>query len=223
MIVLCLGNSLTAGYPGYSPSINGISKGYGNHKSQYEYWLKHYCVEYLEKNLGKLDDYILENLMFVNKGVPGELTRNLLNRIDHDLLNYSPKPDYSIIIGGTNDLGWGVTNEKILENIKELHYRSRDAAITSIGATIPPIRQEKTSHRYNKRKVALNEKISAFFVDHGIPYADLYHGMANSKGNLKKDCAYTDGLHFTAEGYKIMGKVLFKDVFKSIVLSEWLD
>ncbi|TFF99862.1 MAG: hypothetical protein EU541_03795 [Promethearchaeota archaeon] len=223
MIVLCLGNSLTAGYPGYSPAIDGVSKGYGDIKSQYEFWLKHYCLEYLEKNLGSVNDYILENLIFVNKGVPGELTRNLLNRIAPDLLNYLPKPNYSIIIGGTNDLGWGISEEKIINNLQALHMRSRDENITSIGATIPPIRQEQSSPHYNRRKVSINRKLISFFKKYEIPYADLYHGMANNKGNLRKDCAYSDGLHFSAEGYRIMGKVLFKDVFKSIVISKWLD
>lgn len=223
MIFLCLGDSLTAGYPGYSPAVDGISKGYGNEKSQYEYWLNHYCVEYLEKNLGSIEDYIIEDLTFVNKGVPGELTRNLLNRIERDLLNYQPKPNYSIIIGGTNDLGWGISEEKITENIKTLHKRSRNADIISIGATIPPIRQEQSSPRYNRRKVSLNEKITNFFTNNEIPYADLYHGMANNKGNLRKECAYSDGLHFTAEGYRVMGRVLFNDVLKQLIHNEWLD
>jgi lysophospholipase L1-like esterase len=47
--------------------------------------------------------------------------------------------------------------------------------------------------------------------------------MADNKGNLRKDCAYSDGLHFNAEGYKIMGKVLFNDVIKQLIISEWLD
>ena len=46
MIFLCIGNSLTAGYPAYYPAFDGFSKGNGNFQSQYEYWLKNYCVEY---------------------------------------------------------------------------------------------------------------------------------------------------------------------------------
>ena len=115
MIFLCLGDSLTAGYPGYDPASDGISKGYGNYNSQYEFWLKDLCLEHLERKLGKIENI---ELLFVNKGIPGELTSNFLTRINYDLLSYKPKPNYSIIIGGTNDLGWGIPNEKIMENIK---------------------------------------------------------------------------------------------------------
>jgi len=217
MIFLCLGNSLTSGYPGYSPSINGISNGYGDEKSQYEYWLYNYCIEFLEKNLGKIDDYIMEDLKFINKGIPGELTRNLLNRIEIDLLNYSPKPDYSIIIGGTNDLGWGISNEKIFENIKSLHIQSKNKTIKSIGATIPPIRQESTSGNYHERKFRLNQELEAYFKREEIPYADLFNGMADAQGNLKPEYAYSDGLHFSVQGYKEMGLVIFEDVVKNLL------
>ncbi len=223
MIVLCLGNSLTAGYPGYSPAIDGVSKGYGDIKSQYEYWLKHYSIEYLEKNLGTMDDYILNNLTFVNKGIPGELTRNLLNRIERDVIQYRPKPDYSIIIGGTNDLGWGIAGETIVANIQELHEISRVSDIVSIGANIPPIRQELSSRGYNRRKVELNKSLEDFFRTHNIPFADLYHGMADEEGNLREECAYSDGLHFSAEGYRMMGRVIFEDVVKSIIITRFLD
>jgi lysophospholipase L1-like esterase len=222
MIFLCLGNSLTSGYPGYSPSIDGISNGYGNEKSQYIYWLYEYCLEFLEKNLGTVDDYIMEDLKFINKGIPGELTRNLLNRLERDVINYTPKPEYSIIIGGTNDLGWGIPINKILDNIKSLHNKSREKDIASIGANIPPIRQESTSGNYHERKVQLNQKLSEYFETQDIPFIDLFNGMANTQGNLKKEYAVSDGLHFSVQGYKQMGLVIFNDVIKRLLEAAYL-
>ena len=216
MIFLCLGNSLTAGYPGYDPAPDGLSEGYGNFISQYEYWLKKSCLEYLEKKLAKIDKE-KEEFIFINKGVPGELTSNFLGRIDTDLLRIKPKPDYSIIIGGTNDLGWGISNEKIFNNIKTLHEISRNVKINSIGATIPPIRMEQSSGTYNKRKIQLNEMLEEYFYDNNILFADLYHKMQDEQGNLKEECAYIDGLHFSVEGYKQMGEVIFNDVVKLIL------
>lgn len=217
MIFLCLGNSLTAGYPGYDPAPDGISKGYGNPKSQYEFWLKNLCLEYLEKKLGTLDNEIANGLLFINKGIPGELTSNFLRRIDFDLLKISPKPTYSIIIGGTNDLGWNVANEKIFGNIKELHTISRDFGILTIGGTIPPVRTEHSFGSYKKRKIELNQMLQSFFTENEIPFANLYNGMMDDEGNLIKECAYVDGLHFSVEGYKQMGKVIFKDAIKAII------
>ncbi|MFX0071105.1 MAG: hypothetical protein ACFFAO_08445, partial [Candidatus Hermodarchaeota archaeon] len=64
MIFLCLGNSLTAGYPGYDPAPDGISQGYGNKESQYEYWLKKFCLDHLERSLGNINDEIPNSLLF---------------------------------------------------------------------------------------------------------------------------------------------------------------
>jgi lysophospholipase L1-like esterase len=221
MIFLCLGNSLTAGYPGYDPAPNGIAHGYGNIQSQYEYWLKLLCLDHLERNLGSIDDEIINNLFFVNKGIPGELTSDLLRRIDMDLLNYKPKPNYSIIIGGTNDLGWDIPNENIFENIKKLHTLSRENNIISIGATIPPIRMEQSIISYKKRKIDFNEILKFYFDEKEIPYAELYNGMMDDEGNLMKKYAYVDGLHFSVDGYKRMGEIIFKEVIKKIIEKEY--
>ncbi len=217
MIFLCFGNSLTAGYPGYDPAPDGISLGYGNKKSQYEYWLKNLCIEYLEEKLGSIDNKIISNLLFINKGIPGELTSNFLRRIDIDLLKTRPKPEYSIIIGGTNDLGWGIPNEKIFNNIKKLHELSREIGIISIGGTIPPIRMETSNILYNKRKIELNKMLKTFFSKNKILFADLYNGIMDKEGNLKKECSYVDGLHFSVEGYRQMGITIFKDAVKRII------
>ena len=155
MIFLCFGDSLTSGYPGYSPSIDGISKGYGNPKSQYEYWLKIFCLELLQEKKNKNNSEIISNLKFVNKGIPGELTKDLLRRIEIDMLNYIPKPNYSIILGGSNDLGWNLEVDDIYNTIKKLHEISSESNIISIGATIPPIRSEISIMDYNRKKKEL--------------------------------------------------------------------
>lgn len=138
MIFLCFGDSLTAGWPGYYSSYDGVSQGNGNMLSQYEYWLKRYYIEYIGKKGGKKQSNLSKNLIFVNKGLPRDTSKGLLYRIK-DLIEYSPKPDYSIIIIGTNDLGWNRSTEKIFQNIIELHKISREHEIISIGGLIPPI------------------------------------------------------------------------------------
>ncbi|MFO8018332.1 MAG: GDSL-type esterase/lipase family protein [Promethearchaeia archaeon] len=221
LIFLCLGNSLTAGYPGFSPSEDGISAGSGNVRSQYEFWLKKYCLDYLEKNLGSLDDELIEGLIFINKGVPGELTGQFLSRVDSDLINLEPEPDYSIILGGTNDLGWGISLENILQNVQDLHDISRQQRIPSMGGTIPPILDDISSPDYHSRKMEMNELLTSYYEKNDIPFADLYHGMADEEGNLKEEYAYADGLHFSVEGYKQMGKVIFKDLIKDLLPKEY--
>ncbi len=217
MIFLCLGDSLTAGYPGYDPSLDGLTQGHGNYNSQYEFWLKKKCLEFMKETGKPLNDEIAEYLLFINKGIPGELTSGLLSRIFMDMVHLLPKPDYSIIIGGTNDLGWGIKNNEIFNNIEKLHQISRENGIISIGATIPPIRMEQTSGDYKKRKIHLNMMLKEYYTNNKIPFADLYEGMMDDTGNLKTECSYVDGLHFSVEGYKQMGLILFKDALREII------
>ncbi len=221
MIFLCLGNSLTAGTPGHDPSPDGISPGYGNVESQYQFWLKIECLDFFEKNLGQVDDFIVEKLEFINKGVSGELTGELLQRIELEIENAIFKPDYCIIIEGTNDLGWNIPVEEIFLHIKQMHEISHSMEIDSIGATIPPVLGEESYPIYKENKRLINEKLIHFFEDMQIPHADLYKKMIDEKGNLKAELAYLDGLHFSVRGYQEMGKIIFNDVIHDLLEHEF--
>lgn len=174
-------------------------------------------MDNLEKELGHLNDNTIHNLLFVNRGIPGELTSELLKRVNYEILKTKPKPNYTIIIEGTNDLGWGIPIEEIFSNNKELHEISREFDIPSIGATIPPIVTETSSPSYNRKKVELNKLLVEFFNKNSILFADLYNGMMDKNGNLKSECAIYDGLHFSVEGYKQMGTVIFQDALEKIL------
>jgi lysophospholipase L1-like esterase len=114
-------------------------------------------------------------------------------------------------------LGWNIPNENIFKNIKKLHSLSRETNIKSIGALIPPIRMEQSIKSYNDRKIALNNALKTYFKEIEIPYADLYSKMMDDEENLMKKYAYADGLHFSIDGYKCMGEIIFEDVIKKII------
>lgn len=218
MIFLCFGNSLTAGWPGYYPHSDGVSRGNGNVQSQYEYWLKGYCVEYTEKKKGKEKVSISKDIIFVNKGIPGDTSTGLLYRID-DLIAYNPKPNYSIIIIGTNDLGWSSSTQKILKNIMDLHRISKNNNIFSIGGLIPPITKSASSQRYDIIQSDFNEELKEFFIKNNIPFTD-YSYMKDEENYLKPEFTAGDGIHFSVEGYKHMGLSLFENVIKYIIDEE---
>ncbi len=218
MIFLCFGNSLTAGWPGYYPHSDGVSRGNGNVQSQYEYWLKGYCIEYLEKKINKEKKTISKDIIIVNKGIPGDTSTGLLYRIN-DLIAYKPKPNYSIIIIGTNDLGWSNSTQNILNNIMELHRISRDNNIFSIGGLIPPITKSASSQRYDIIQSDFNEELKKFFIKSNIAFTD-YSYMKDEENYLKSEFTIGDGVHFSVEGYKHMGLSLFENVIKHIIDKE---
>ncbi len=216
LIFLCFGNSLTAGYPGYNPHIDGITRGNGNIQSQYEYWLKKYCLEYLEKNDIVENQIISKKLLFVNKGIPGDTSTGLIYRMAKDLINFKPKPDCSIIIIGTNDLGWGTSSEKVLNNIKKIHETSRANGIISIGGLIPPITRLATNPQWEIIRLDFNEDLRTYFNENEIKFTE-YTYMVDNEGYLKQKYTSGDGVHFSVSGYKQMGLSLFKNVIKGII------
>jgi len=216
LIFLCFGDSLTAGYPGYNPHIDGVSRGNGNIQSQYEYWLKKYCIEYLEAKNASKDHKNGEELIFINKGVPGDTSSGLLYRVERDLLNIEPKPDYSIIIIGTNDLGWASSTDKIFKNIKKLHSLSRENGIISIGGLIPPVTRHCTEPRWERAREKLNENLYQYFNKNNIKFTEHTYMMDN-KGYLKQDYTSGDGVHFSVAGYHQMGYSIFQNVLKYVI------
>ena len=187
MIFLCFGDSLTAGYPGYNPHIDGITRGNGNIQSQYEYWLNKFCLEDLDESKEPNNNDIGENLLFVNKGIPGDTSSGLIHRMDRDLINFKPKPDYSIIIIGTNDLGWGTSSDKVLDNIKKVHETSRENGITSIGGLIPPVTRRATNPQWEIVRLDFNDELSNYFNEKNILFTEYKH-MVDDEGYLKQDC-----------------------------------
>jgi lysophospholipase L1-like esterase len=216
LIFLCFGNSLTAGYPGYNPHIDGITNGYGNLQSQYEYWLKKHCLELIEEKRKTQNIKFEEELVFVNKGVPGDTSSGLLHRADRDLLSFKPKPDYSIIIIGTNDLGWSLSTEKIFNNIKKIHQISRENGILSIGGLIPPITRRAADPRWDIMRSDFNEDLRTFFNENNIKFTE-YTYMVDEEGYLKQENTSGDGVHFSVAGYKQMGYSIFENVIKSLL------
>lgn len=215
MIFLCFGDSLTAGYPGYYPSVNGYSFGNGNAMSQYEYWLKLKCVEYLNQEHGIEQEVAEKGLEFINKGVPGDTSSGLLYR-KQELLEHQPKPDYSIIIIGTNDLGWSGSIDKIISNVKTLHTLSREQDILSIGSIIPPVTRRASTRRWEINRLDFNDHIEEHFTKSDIPYTKFGY-MVDEEGYLLQENTSGDGVHFSVKGYKQMGLSLFEDVVKSLI------
>ena len=73
MNVLCFGDSLTAGTPGFEPGFGG------DIRSQYGFWMLEEA-----KNAGYND------LQFTNRGVPGELASMMFSRLRRTVWRMPP-------------------------------------------------------------------------------------------------------------------------------------
>jgi lysophospholipase L1-like esterase len=147
---------------------------------------------------------------FVNRGISGQVTGQMLGRMMADVIR--GKPAAMVVLAGTNDIARGVARQTIQDNLTMITDLAESRKIKVALASVLPI------HDYNKDKnpnfemskgrppadiKTLNEWIKAYCQRKGFVYLDYFSAMADERGFLKKELA-DDGLHPNAEGYRAM-------------------
>ncbi len=190
-IVVAFGDSLTVGFQ--SPTIN-------NPRYQ-ETSYAHFLTEQLH-----------HKAHFIIKGLNGEITEDMVGRFERDVIQN--KPDYVIILGGTNDIGWGMLLEEVIKNLVSMYKKSLSAGIIPVGVTVPSIRGFDD---LIPPRQYLNENIKKYCSSLNIAYVDLFTASAEP-GSLRLAAEYSnDGLHLSTEGYKLLADLLYKGVFRKLI------
>lgn len=151
----------------------------------------------------------------VNSGINGNITKDLLDRIETDLYDYNPSK--VIILIGTNDIRANISDEDIIDNIKNIVNgirKNRKNAEIYIQSIYPINRdvdkeywKDVNSEYYNKHIIKLNKLIKNLCKEENITYIDVYSKLIDDNGNLKS--AYTkEGLHLNDLGYYKVTNVL---------------
>lgn len=155
----------------------------------------------------------------VNKGVSGNKTENLLERINRDVYEYNPSK--VIVLIGINDLKDNVDQEDILLNIKTIINgikNNRKYSEIYIQSLYPvnsqKIKDEKLEYAYdlkNEDIKKLNSGLKSLCEQQNVKYINVYPSLIDKNGNMKK--MYTsDGLHLSNLGYLKVTSVLKKYV-----------
>ena len=174
-----------------------------------------------------LGDSILENWRlneyfpdrdFVNRGLGGQITSEMLGRMKADVLDL--KPEAVVILAGTNDL----TREVRLTAIEDDYVMLADLAATYkikvvFGSVLPvndsykdadPAFEWTKSHPTAFIK-ALNDWLRSFCSQRNYTYVNFYGPLADEQGLLGKDFS-DDGLHPNAKGYRLMAPLVLEAV-----------
>jgi lysophospholipase L1-like esterase len=159
---------------------------------------------------------------YVNRGISGQTTSQMLVRFRQDVIELQPKA--VIILAGTNDIA-GNTGPISLEDIESNFTTIAELAalhhIRLIYSSILPVHQytELASDMFTQRppdKIrALNHWLQAYCAAHDCIFLDYFSAMADEKGFMKKDLA-NDGLHHNAAGYKIMAPLAQDAIDKAL-------
>lgn len=153
-------------------------------------------------------EYFSQN-SYVDRGISGQISPQLLIRFRQDVINLKPK--VVIILAGSNDIAGNtghVTIDKIMDNIKSMAELARLHRIKVILCKYLPVYE----YPWNKRIKAadsivnLNREIEAYAKKRNYTVLDYWTPLVDERKGQRAELT-VDGVHPNPEGYKIMKKV----------------
>jgi acyl-CoA thioesterase I len=154
---------------------------------------------------------------YVNRGIGGQTTAQMLVRMYPDVL--ALRPAAVIILAGTNDIARNngpQTLEMIQQNVMAMTELAQAHRIRVVLCSVLPITDAKTGQggapivQSVQRPPADILKLDAWIADYakasGAVFADYYAATVDAKGFLRAEDT-NDGLHPNAAGYALMAPV----------------
>lgn len=172
----------------------------------------------------KLDKYF-PGKPYVNRGIGGQVTQQMVARFDKDVL--AAKPKVVVILGGINDLD--VNHPTALQTI-QANYRSmaemaKASGIKVVLASVLPVSDyNKTADGQIHHRtalfppaniLALNKWLKEYCAANGHVYLDYFSAMSDTTGSLRASFA-SDGVHPNDEGYKVMVPLAAKAIQRAM-------
>ena len=148
---------------------------------------------------------------YLDKGVSGQNTTQMLSRFEKDVI--ALEPQVVVIMGGTNDLAQGVTEEGIRDNLASMAQLATAAGIKVVLCSVTPCNNSSSRLKNPNTKgvhiIALNGLIKTLCESNGYTYCNYWDSMVDTDGlSLHPDYRLYDYLHPGPDGYDVMEGIL---------------
>jgi lysophospholipase L1-like esterase len=200
MKIVALGDSLTVGETGFAFSAADEPV------VPYPKCLEALAEEYLR---GRQSDVKIEVL---NRGINGDLTSGMLERFSGDVVD--EKADYAIILGGSNDVGWGLSLGAIAHNLTSMYDAALNNGIIAVACSVPSI---IGFDELIPPRLGLNRLIRTEAEKREMPFLDLFMATADPRTNRLSEDYSADGLHLNSKGYERIGDYIFDKWLKAVL------
>jgi lysophospholipase L1-like esterase len=157
---------------------------------------------------------------YVNRGISGQTTAQMLVRLFPDVINL--RPSALVLLAGTNDIARNtgpMTLEMVTQNVQAIAELARLHDIKLVLCALLPVSdytsRPQTSQRPPADILRLNEWLKQFAGSTGAVYADYYSATVDEQGFIKRDLS-GDGLHPNAKGYEVMAPIVEAAIRKAL-------
>lgn len=158
---------------------------------------------------------LLKDEIIINRGILGDNSFGLLNRID-DIIKLQPTKLFITI--GINDIAGTIPGNITVNNICNFVNQivesspSTKIVIHSILPTNPVHSEHKAElanhYHKNEQVVELNNLLKSKSEFLKFSFVDLYSSFVDASGNLNSEFADKDGIHLNAKGYLLWADIL---------------
>lgn len=155
--------------------------------------------------------YFFPNKGYINRGIGGNISAELLGRIFASVIALKPKQ--VVLLIGINDLGnsfhkpFAYDNIKAIIDILKKDIGASNIIVQSIYPINNSVRKRDTWQTIEQDIIVLNDKIQAYCTELNIKYLNIGECLMSEANTLNR--AYTDdGLHLNKEGYEQVTKSL---------------
>lgn len=165
----------------------------------------------------KLDFF--HNPAFINRGISGQTTPQMLLRFRQDVIDLQPKA--VVILAGINDIAENtghISIEEIFGNIKSMSELALANNIKVVLCSVLPAKEFPwRMHIDPKPKVeALNKLLKAYSKEHdNIIYVNYYDVLKTEENGLPANLT-TDEVHLSLEGYRTLEPMVLKGIEKAL-------
>jgi lysophospholipase L1-like esterase len=199
--IVALGDSTTAGTPGFRSPIEAPPDGAGDVESQYSFWLMKTHSDW----------------RVLNRGVDGERSDQIRARFERDVLGTrgreparpatAPVPNVVVIIAGVNDIYQGRSADAVERELEAMYDAARAARILVVAGTIIPFNTATSDQ--NRRMRAVNDWIREYAGQHPDAVASCDTRAAVSAPSAPDRLVSSpDDLHPSPDGYRLMALAL---------------
>lgn len=194
--IICLGDSTTAGTPGFRSPLEAPPGGAGDVASQYAYWLARAHPDW----------------EVLNRGVNRERTDQIAARFGRDVLD--ARPALVIIIGGVNDIYDGYGAAHAIEYLGRMYAAARAAGIAVVAGTILPFNTATAGHNALMREVNDFVRAAAGHASKRAGAGSALMWLADTRAAVAdasdpdRLASTVDGLHPDAAGYRRMAEAI---------------